>query len=256
MPSFPGVNNPNIVVTVSDRDEVQVCPKCTFPNDAAARACADCGHPLQDGSGRWVPARLIRKCTNPACEAFVCTKDSKCKKCGHSTSADAEVITAPPSSAPTPASGDNTDATFVLICPSCNTHNPANADTCGHCGYSLEDVDPVCAGEEEKIAVQLENIRTKKRVSLTLKAGECTVIGYKGALADQFANTCYVSGTHFYLSYNEGTVWIRDESRNGTYIDGARLDKSIELPLFSNTIVGLGDPSASVLQAAFFKITY
>ena len=92
MPSFHGVNNPNIVVTVSDRDEVQVCPKCTFPNDAAARACADCGHPLQDGSGRWVPARLIRKCTNPACEAFVCTKDSKCKKCGHSTYADAEVI--------------------------------------------------------------------------------------------------------------------------------------------------------------------
>lgn len=82
----------------------------------------------------------------------------------------------------------------------------------------------------------------------------CTI--YKGALADQFANTCYVSGTHFYLSYNEGTVWIRDESRNGTYIDGARLDKSIEMPLFSNTIVGLGDPSASVLQAAFFKITY
>ncbi len=256
MPSFYGVNNPNIVVTVSDRDEVQVCPECTFPNDAAARACVDCGHPLQDGSGRWVPARLIQKCRNPACKAFVCTKDSKCKKCGQSTSADAEDVSSTFSSTPAPAAVTSTDSTFVLICPNCNAHNPANADSCGSCGYSLEDVDPVCADEEEKIIVQLENIRTKKRVSLTLKAGECTMIGRKGALADQFANTGYVSGTHFYLSYNNGTVWIRDESRNGTYIDSARLDKSIELPLFSNTIVGLGDPSASELLASFFKITY
>lgn len=256
MPSFHSVNNPDIVVTVSDREEVQVCPKCTFPNNAAARACVDCGYPLQDGSGRWIPARLIRKCSNPACAAFVCTKDSRCKKCGHSTSDDAEVITPPATATPAPASVSNAGSSFVLICPSCNTHNPANADTCRRCGYSLEDVDPCCESEEEMIVVQLENIRTKKRVSLTLKAGECTMIGCKGALAEQFVNTGYVSGTHLYLSYNEGTVWIRDESRNGTYIDGSRLDKGIELPLFSNTVIGLGDPSASVLLAAFFKITY
>lgn len=258
MPSFQGVNNSDIVITVSDRDEVQVCPKCTFPNDASARACADCGHPLQDGSGRWVPARLIRKCSNPACKAFVCTKDSKCKKCGYSTSDSAEVIPSASLSNPAPASATDADTSFVLVCPSCNTRNPANADSCKSCGYSLEDVDPVCENEKESLVVQLENIRTRKRVAITLICGESTMIGHHGVLADQLVNADFVSDKHLYLSYSEGTVWIRDESTNGTYLDGAKvsLDLGIDFPIFSNTIIGLGDPSASTLRAGFFKMTF
>lgn len=258
MSSFHGVNNPDVVVTVSDRDEVQICPKCTFPNEAAARACADCGYPLQDGSGRWVPARLIRKCSNPACNAFVCIKDSKCKKCGHSTSEEAEVVPPVSPSAPVPASVVDQDTKFVLICPRCSTHNPANADSCGNCGCSLEDVDPVCEREKEMLVVQLENIRTQKRAAITLTCGECTVIGHHGALADQLTHADFVSNKHLYLSYREGTVWIRDESTNGTYLNGAQvsLDLGVDIPISSNTVIGLGDPFASTLRAAFFKITY
>ena len=257
MPSFRGINNPDIVITVSDCDEVHVCPKCTFPNDAAARACVDCGHPLQDGSGRWVPARLIQKCSNPACGAFVCTKDGKCKKCGHSTSDNVRAVPSPSPPASTSVTG--ADTSFVLVCPRCNARNPANADSCERCGYSLEDVDPVCESEKKSLVVQLENIRTQRRVAITLTCGESTAVGRCGVLADQLVNADFVGRKHLYLSYNEGTVWVRDnKSVNGTYLNGAdvRLDSDVDYPISGNTIIGLGDSSVSTSHAAFFKIIF
>lgn len=251
MPTFQSNSKPDVVVTVSDREEVQMCPKCTFPNNATARVCVDCGYPLQDGTGRWIPAKLIQKCTNPECSAFVCIKDSKCKKCGASTTEPVDN-----QQTATPIDTPERMSTYVLICPNCDTHNPANAENCSSCGFSLEDVDPTDEEEQCKIIVQLENIRTQKRVSVTLKDGEQVMLGKKGMLSDQFANTIYVSGTHLYLSFNQGDLWIRDESRNGTYIDRARLDKGIDIPICSGTVFGMGDVSASCLNAAFFKLTF
>lgn len=256
MPSFIGNRTTGVTTTVNDNIEVQLCPNCTFPNYSNARDCADCGYPLQDDNIQWLRASSVKKCNNPNCGLYLCDRDRRCRRCGQST--DESVV-----HSVSPQTDPETENTYVLVCPECKKNNPANAVSCSACGCSLEDVDPSCASvddpssiQDESVTVHIENIRTRKKVSLRVNPGKAVTIGRDAQLSEQLVSTVYVSYEHVMLSYHEETLWITDTSSNGTYIDGARLDKNMEIPLFSGTLIGLGDPSASELKAAFFKITY
>ena len=246
MRSFSGNKSVDNVTTVNDNDEVQLCPSCSFPNYGNARECADCGYPLQDENIRWLRASLVKKCDNPECGHYLCIKDRKCRKCGQSS--ERTVIS------PQPAPTD--EENYMLVCPRCQTKNPANVSECISCGFSLEDIDPTLSTAEAPVSVQLENVRTRQRATISINPGDTVTIGRQHQLSDQLANTGYVSSEHFIFSYHDGSLWLTDKSRNGTYIDGTRLQTNVEIPIPKGTVVVLGDPSPSELLAACFMITY
>lgn len=253
MPAFTG-NHTQAVTAVEDNAEVQLCPKCTFPNHQTARACADCGYPLTGSNIRWIKAAQVRQCAVLGCGAFGSVRDRVCRQCRQAP----EQTAAQPVPAAALSAVSAADE-YVLLCPQCRHSNPASLSECGACGYPLDDVDPISAVQAEKPAgrtVVFENIRTYQKTAMELEEGKEIRIGYAACLSEQLETALYVSGEHLAAVYRDGQLWITDHSRNGTYINGTRLQKELEIPLVSGTVVGLGDCSASTLKAAFFRITY
>lgn len=253
MPSFTGIN-PQVITTVDENIEVQLCPKCTFPNYPTARGCADCGYPLTGSNIRWIKAALVRKCPVPDCGAFGSVRDRVCRKCRQAPEQTA-AQPIPAASSATISAGTE----YILLCPQCGHSNAASVSSCTACGYPLDDVDPVSAEQVAQPVIHtvlFENIRTYRKTTVELEDGREIVIGKSACLAEQLETAAYVSSEHLNLVYRNGQLWIMDCSRNGTYINGARLMKAQQIPLVSGTVVGLGDSSAGTLKAAFFRITY
>lgn len=253
MPSFTG-NHTQVVTAAEENMEVQLCPKCTFPNYPAARACTDCGYPLAGSNIRWIRAALVRKCSAPDCGAFGSVRDRVCRRCRQ---APEQTAVQPLPAAVPPAIP--AAAEYILLCPQCRHSNHTSLSACAACGYPLDDVDPVSAAQAVQpsgYTVLFENIRTYQKTTMELEDGKEITIGRSACLAEQMEAASFVSSEHLTLVCRNGQLWIRDHSRNGTYINGTGLPKAQEVPLVSGTVVGLGDRSASTLKAAFFRITY
>lgn len=252
MAEFHGLINEDIHLVVPDQEEVPICPRCAFPNRPEARSCEDCGHPLQGGNVRWVKAGLVHRCENPECNAYVCSTDRICTKCGRAQGKTKNTDR--------PAPGiKEPGQTYVKICTVCHKHNPATADICDACGAELpllpeelgNAVREACA-----ISLSIENIRTGVNTCLEMPLDSDLAIGTLGLLSNQFEGALYVSREHLHLIRRPDGIFIRDTSTNGTYINGNRLEKGKSYALASGEEIVLGDPSRSEPKAAFIRITY
>lgn len=257
MAEFFGTINKNAHVVVDDHVEVPMCPNCTFPNTTTAIKCENCNYPLQDVRIRWVKAGLIRRCPNPSCTDFVRVTDKTCKKCGHDVHAAGE------SSAKAAPAAEESEQIYGKICPACRTKNSAVADNCIACGAELPLLPEALDNGDAKecscpavISACFENIRTGCRTYLKVPTDGDLMIGLLGHLSDQFAGADFVSREHFHLIRKLDSIYIKDTSSNGTYINGVRLMKGKEYALASGTVIGLGDPSFDEHLAAFIKISY
>lgn len=260
---FRGTKNKELLIVVDAKDEIPICPRCGFPNRKSAQNCEECvSYPLlDDGNVQWVRAGLLtHKCPNPNCSAYLTDAETICKICGYNLQAeieqpvrDADVLTP-------------THPVYIRVCPVCRSENPPTAKKCSNinCKADISDVFPElketqahrALNADDSISVHLNNIRTGQTVELKIATNDDLMIGRSGLLAEQLQGDDYVGREHFHLTRQGATVYIRDESRNGTFINGIRLAKGQRIALQSGVTVGLGDSSPSECLAAFFEVSY
>lgn len=260
---FQGTKNKKLLIVVDDKDEIPICPRCGFPNSKSAQNCEECAsYPLlDDGNVQWIRAGLLtHKCPNPNCSAYLTDTDVICKICGYELQKEEEQPTVPA------AESTPMHPVYVRICPVCHTENSPTAKKCSNinCKADISDVFPEAKGHQacgalnvdDPISIHLRNIRTEQTVELKISVDDDLMIGRCGLLAEQLQEEDYVGREHFHLMRQGAEVYIRDESRNGTFINGVRLIKGQKLLLQSGVVIGLGDSSPSECLAAFFEVSY
>lgn len=250
MITFCGRKTPGATTIAQEEDTLQLCPRCTFPNTNSARICVDCGYSLENTKAPRVLAKKIKLCTNPNCGAFNKAKNGYCSECKSPFVEFVDKNTV----------REKERREYIRICPKCKTHNPANASICVNpsCQLDIEDVDAILVDGPHPGHITFHSIRNNRVFEFDLNPSEELLFGNEHNLSDDIIKNryYYVSRLHFVLSYHNSNYWITDKSTNGTFLDGSRLEKDVEFKLASETVIGLGDPSMSELQAAFYKVTF
>lgn len=253
MAEFISKTNPDITTVVRDNEDIQLCPNCFFPNKEDARECIVCKYAIQDGNARWLKAAFVRPCGNPDCTAFVFSRDTQCPKCGHPIENEQPT----PSAAPA-GSGESAETPrYVLICPECHTENQSNAMHCSNCGAPLDDGLLEEAGTK---MICFRNLKTGRRIQLSLPLNGSAMVGREGALSEQFpadGDQTNVSRVHMTLLNRNGQVFIRDEhSTNGTYVNGREVAQRTELLVKSGSVIELGPNARDNMYSEYFELTY
>lgn len=253
MAEFISRANQKIKTVAGDDEEIQLCPRCYFPNTGTARECVACNFVLQNGNVRWLRAGFIHPCSNPGCTAFVFSRDTRCPKCGCSISNENQNLPtkdiAPPATTETPKD--------VLICPECHAENPLNASQCSMCDAPLHNT---ATAESGAMVLHFNNLRTGRVVQLPLPANGTITIGRERSLSDQFpadGRDSNVSRVHMSLLQRGGKVFIRDEhSTNGTYVDRGEIAPGCEFLIQSGSVIELGPNARENGYSEYFELTY
>lgn len=219
-----------------DDEVLQLCPRCSTPNKLDTGYCVDCQGLLQKPKdGRYPKASEVIRCGSCGHYNIVGAMACSNKKCRASFTADnsAQPETATP--------------VYIKVCPSCQHENPAAMDECENCG---EDISLVI--ETEKMPkYTLFNLATHQIVLLCHTDRQ--TIGTEHFLQEQLKTCDFVSRTHVDIFCRDGQWYIRDRSRNGTYLKGKRLEKEVDIAIEPGTVISLGDPSPEQPLAAHFR---
>lgn len=246
MITFVGRKSKENITNAREDEEVQLCPnlKCTFPNSANSRSCIECNCSLEDDT-TWVLAKFVLQCQN--CGAYNTKKSQVCCSCGEPIGENKQNENAV-----------DEDTAFFRICPNCNYQNYANATKCIKCGEDLEDIDPICKTTGSSILVNFLNTRTSSMNSIEILPAIYYAFGRSAHLSEDkdLGNRKYVHGVHFVILYKEDSLYIIDCSSNGTFVNGKRLNKGVKHSLFSGDIIGVGSPTVTDADAAFYKISF
>ena len=229
------------VVSFQEDAEIQLCPYCGMPNEKEVAYCTACARSLQT-------AREQRNLIAKASEVLACPH------CGRYHLQDAAIC---PNSncgyafqqAQQPAPPEASEETvYVKYCPHCRHENSVAAEECARCGADLS-----LALETERVAPNTLYNLTTAQVTVLHPAEQLT-IGRGAGLSAQLQGCDYVSASHADLFCRDGTWLIRDHSRNGTYVNGQRIEANTEVALDFGAVISLGDASPEQPLAAHYRV--
>lgn len=229
-----------MALSFEDDEVVRPCPHCGMPNKIEVGFCVDCNRLLQTPKkGHDIKASDIIKC--PKCGRYNIAGTISCaaKSCNYRFE-DCEVTDTSLESNPI----------YIKICPQCQNENPASTDNCERCGADITVVI-----ETEKVPrCALFNLATHQTVLLCNT--ERNTIGREHFLKEQVKNCDFVSRVHADIFHKDGKWFIRDRSRNGTYLKGNRIEPEVDNVIEPGMSISLGDPSPEQSMAAHFRFEY
>lgn len=240
--------NKNVPISFEENDDVQLCSRCSTPNNMQLRYCIDCDGPLQTPRTRYLKAKDVIRC--PVCGHYNSHEDSICSN--HTCLAQlakSDYAEATNKEGETQKCVDAPVAEYIKVCPECKHVNRPNDSVCAACGASLDFVDEERVSEQAAFIV---NIATHVREKI--KKDVCYTIGARSFLANHFQSCSFVSGKHVEVTWDGVQFSVKDVSRNGTYISGQRIEKGKIITVPSGTVIGLGDVSPSQPLAAHFRL--
>ena len=131
------------------------------------------------------------------------------------------------------------------ICEYCGERNPVSALECCKCGSDLSFCAPV-------ILEDLDANKAEKKVwKLNLGTESFTVddsleIGRESSKCKHLLTSPYVSRKHATLFQKDGHLVLIDYSTNGTFVNGIRVSKNVEVGLKSGDKIAFADVIGSV----------
>jgi len=153
-----------------------------------------------------------------------------------------------------PLSNTGISRELEKICTACKQGNPANTDICLRCRTDISTIIPTVKNDSPKSLVSStptsgESIHLTQRESnpLTLitEHEEKFTIHSNDMLGRDSVAACYltdehVSNKHAIIVYKNNNWFIKDNnSTNGTYLNGRKLDPGEEFPILSGDTISL-----------------
>ena len=227
-----------ITLSFEEDEALRLCPHCGMPNKIENGYCADCGRLLQTPkNGHDIKASEIIKC--PECGRYNIVGAVACatKICGYRFEKDEPADDILPMQNPV----------YIKVCPQCQHENPAVVDNCEHCGADITLVIETEKGPRHT----LFNLVTHQIVLLCHT--ERQTIGREHFLQEQVASCDFVGRAHADIFCRDGQWFIRDRSRNGTYLKGKRIEPEVDVAIEPGVVISLGDPSPEQPLAAHFR---
>lgn len=233
-----------------EEDEiVQLCPRCSMPNKMSSMYCEDCMGSLRtprDDHRLGMQASRIVKCAQ--CGWYNAIGATHCanRNCNFrfSDAATDEDVDE------NPDIGETSEPIYVKVCPECRHENPAAIDKCENCDANISAVFE----EEKRTGYMLLNLATRQSVMLC--DTEHQTIGREYFLCEQLTGHSYVGRAHAELFCRNQQWFICDRSTNGTYLNGERIEKGVDIALERGMTISLGDPSEEEPLAAHFRFDY
>ena len=125
-------------------------------------------------------------------------------------------------------------------CEYCGEKNPVSALECHKCGSDLSFCNPIA--EDDSIAMVSE----EKKWTITIGdekreiKGEI-VIGRESGPFMNLLSSPYVSRKHATISEKNGRLVLIDFSTNGTFVNGIRIEKNVEIDLNTGDKLSFAD---------------
>lgn len=212
----------------------RICGYCGTQNPVSVAICA-CGSPLLN------------------CPVFSDEDDS-----GGNNASDA------------PSYGDNGDHAGIgkfKECPECHFLNSPQAEFCANCHESLEDVFDLVEAPQKTEQTSLDELSEAKptdgqgQYSFSSTTGYKVIIPYgkftigQSGLMGEDIVACgrfYVSNNHLTVECSEKGVFVTDISRNGTFVNGKRIEQGVKRMLESGDSIGLGGVNEKLDKYGYF----
>lgn len=152
-------------------------------------------------------------------------------------------------------------------CPECHFLNSPQAEFCVKCHESLEDVfDLVEASQNfgqtaRREAPEIKPDDGKGQYSFSSTTGYKVMIplgkstvGQSGLMGEDIVSCgkFFVSHSHLIVECSEKGVFVTDISRNGTFLNGRRIDFGIKTRLESGDSIGLGGVDENLDKQGYF----
>ncbi len=235
---------------------IKVCSKCGTVNPANRTECSECHKDLT----------REKKITE---EKYAKMKEEAAAAPAESGSAEAE------DKANAPAAGHSEPGRMVYICENCGAPNDTRRSVCEKCGDSLAGIVPVeWAGETPDRAEPVNGGNTEtyaeaepvtKTFHLQTVDGNCDIelksgenrLGRNEAGSAYLAERAYVSGIHAVVIVEDDRCYIIDQSTNGTFINGTRIEKGKQITIVPELdLIGFGSHRTSDFmdEAAYFRL--
>lgn len=237
--------NKNVPISFEENDDVQLCSRCSTPNNMQLGYCIDCDGPLQTPRTRYLKAKDVIRC--PACGHYSSREDLICSN--HTCLAQlakSDCLEVTNKEGETQKCVDAPVVKYMKRCPECKHVNQPNNSACAVCGASLDLVDEEPVSEQAAFIV---NIATHIRE--IIKKDVWYIIGTRNFLAEQLRSL--VSGKHVKVTWDGAHFHIMDVSETGTYINGQRIEQGKDVVVPLDAVIELGNASPSQPMAARFR---
>lgn len=146
--------NKNVPISFEENDDVQLCSRCSTPNNMQLGYCIDCDGPLQTPRTRYLKAKDVIRC--PVCGHYNSHEDSICSN--HTCLAQlakSDYAEATNIEGETQKCVDAPVAEYIKVCPECKHVNRPNDSVCAACGASLDFVDEERVSEQAAFIVNI-----------------------------------------------------------------------------------------------------